>query len=307
LKSRCGVFGDGALHHSGGAPKLLQGRIDVIRVVLVYPLSRADCLALASSTYSRSVRFCATEREVRNCVLAEQVSGLILEVDACCVRDAVSRALMTELLANNWPVTIRTGLSPASIRTLISLSEVTPHVRVSLRGVDHLDVELKRLLDQASEPSAQLLLVQRCACKVPQRIRRIVVAASLMSHRHTSVKALAAACDISVRTLEWQLAAEHAAHARKLLGWLTAVHCAWRIDVLGWSLKRAAIEAGFSTVDNFGGFVARWTGKRPGDFCRDGGFATALSRFSTELNLTPRLSDDIGEPGVGLEAENVRL
>src|SRR5438094_2365284 len=252
-------------------------------LALAYGLCPDDRLAISSSQYAHHVRLCASEREVRDQLSDRYARGLLLDATALS-RFQTAQTLPTEVVAENRTVILRTDFSPASIRVVKSVAQMNGYVRVSVRKIDSAVTEVKRLLQEESYQSAQLLLVTKCAASLPERIEKIIIGAVLLCHRHTTVSELAATCELSVGALEWRLASEHRPCARRLLGWLTAVHAIFRMDVLGWSQKRAALEGGFGATDNLATFVGRWTGYRPSALSRQGGFEAVLARFLCELN-----------------------
>jgi hypothetical protein len=65
---------------------------------------------------------------------------------------------------------------------------------------------------------------------------------------------------------------------------MLTLHTIWRLDVLGWSLKRAAAVAGMLEARRLAEYVWRHTSVRPGKLLSNGGFNTTLERASTALS-----------------------
>ena len=134
--------------------------------------------------------------------------------------------------------------------------------------------------------SACHVILRELEARVPERFRGIVVTAILAGTSRFSVRELAHRCDIGVRTLDWRLRSSPCS-PRKLLGWIMCLHAAWRLDVLGWTLKRVAAEAGFSDSAAVSDLMQRLAHIRPGALAHRGGFWKLLDDFGRVVDSLP--------------------
>ncbi len=179
------------------------------------------------------------------------------------------------------PLLLRVRLTAPVTREIARVSKVTSNVHISLRGIDSLEADVQRLLSDGTACIAEQSIIGKIE-RLHPRIRDIVVAAAVAGRRRVGVKDFASFCEMPVRTLEWRLQAANAPTARRLLGWMVALHTAWRMDGLGWPLKRAALAAGFSSPEALGNYIQRHAQMRPVVLCR-AGFGSVLDSFMQEV------------------------
>ena len=150
----------------------------------------------------------------------------------------------------------------------------------------------------------QLTLASRVSSVGNDGASTILASAALVGDRRTSVNELAHSCGLAKRTLEWRLAASGRPTARTVLGWMTALHAVWRMEVLGWSPKRAASEGRFGSSELFAGYVKRHAGGRPLALVR-GGFTALLDK--AELAIFGPDNADRSVAGEGLTSPMARV
>jgi AraC-like DNA-binding protein len=92
------------------------------------------------------------------------------------------------------------------------------------------------------------------------------------------------------RTLERSLLQARLPSARQLLGWCTALHAAWWLDVQGWPAKQVVAEMGFSHKSAIVRALRRSFGCTMRSLRETGGFQELLHRFELTLldSRTPR-------------------
>jgi len=249
-----------------------------------------------------SVLLCLSDEE---CYRAWSNRGAPRHCHRCCgvdlaiaVADPIVRVVVCELsrttrstgiavgligkLDEHITLILRAELSPSIAREIIHLARTVRDVRVSLIGVDDLAMELQSFVAVEEQSHADAAIIRRIAHEMDNWRPEIFVAAAVAGRRRTQVVTLATMCAIPIRTLEWRLHAAGVLPARKPLGWMLSLHSVWRLDVLGWPLKRAAHAAGFSSSEGLGNYVSRHLGARPIELARSG-FEPLLERFVNQL------------------------
>jgi len=275
------------------------GNVVMRKRVLVFASSTAERQRVATDAHGADVTLCDTWQALvhqAHCISPDTVRGLVLELDSrrCSTSEIVH---FISALPPSVPVVVRASAAPACLRTVATIAEARAAWWVSLERVESVDAVVAELVHVPEQRAAQLLIVARIACGLPMAVWDVVVLAVLLSHRRTSVRELAAMCGLADRTVEWRLANAGLPTARTILGWMTSLYCAWRIDTLGWSHKRAARAAGFGNVELCDASVQRHTGERLLRLCGAGGFEGLLDRVSAGLGLGS-LPPAPADPGV---------
>ena len=183
------------------------------------------------------------------------------------------------------PTLLRGDLTPSVSRTIVQLSRWNTDAAISLRHVDDLAADLVHLLRHAdaSDPSLRML---RAALPVASaETLPVLVGVTALGQRRTTLPELARHCGLSPRALEYRLQRAALPHASVLLGWCVSLHTLWRMEALGWSLKRCATTAGMSEAAGLSEYINRHVQQRPQALLASGGFAAVLDRWHTLLRL----------------------
>lgn len=207
-----------------------------------------------------------------------ELSGALVELDAL-AEPRVERLLH---IGTMLPLAIRLGPGPASLRYVAAAHAAPSHTFFSDSRTESLHAALTTLLEAPNSRGAQHLVLETLRAPLPRAVTPLLYQAALVTHQRTSVSRLARLCGVAPRTIEWRLAAHGLPAARRLLGMLTSLHAIWTMDMLGWSLKRAAAFTGFQSATSLSSYVRRHTGVRPAKCCDAGGVA-ALARSLAQL------------------------
>jgi hypothetical protein len=175
-------------------------------------------------------------------------------------------------------VVMQASLTVNSAQDILAMAQWPLRGRLSLRAYDDLCEDVAQVLSER-EPTPEFRLLASLGASVPGPVRVPVVASIVVGHRRARLPDLSRACGIPARTIEWRLRRYGWAEASQLLGWSVALHTAWRIDFLNWSLKRAAFSAGFSDATTLSDYVERHVGARPRHSYHDGGFDRLRARW----------------------------
>lgn len=186
-------------------------------------------------------------------------------------------------VAATIPIAVRTSLTSATLRDLITIARYRSVHWVSIASAESADVAVRDLVRDPDGRTAQLIILDRLTRDLSPSVSGIVETATLLTHRRVSVSTLAGACGLAVRTVEWRLSSAHLPSAHTILGWMGALHSVWQLDVLGWTHKRVAREAGFGTVELCDVSIQRHTGARLLQICRAYGLDRLLDRVGVAL------------------------
>jgi AraC-like DNA-binding protein len=114
------------------------------------------------------------------------------------------------------------------------------------------------------------------------RVAVIVDAAIRIGHRRASLRDLAVACHMAPRTIQWRLA-ETRVTPCNLLAYCLILHAAWRLEHLGWNIKRTAAVSGFATREAFSNYLRRHGALKATQLARPGGMRSVLVALNTAL------------------------
>src|SRR6185437_224549 len=264
--------------------------------ILTLLTSKRDRDCIAASRYAAMVHYCYD---------LEDLECRVATLHACGHGSTLGAVIMDcrphdfagprELVASAVPLVFRTSLTPASFRQVGLLARSKSSHWVSLTTAEQVDVAISDVLSAPEGRSGQLIILDRLTCDLPSSVSSIVQTAVLLTHRRTTVVRLAAACGLAVRTLEWRLSSAGMPAARRIIGWTTALHAVWQLDVLGWTRKRVARDAGFCTTELLDVCVQHHTGARPLQLCQQGGFDHLLGYVGDILYRSLRSSQPLNE------------
>jgi AraC-like DNA-binding protein len=178
------------------------------------------------------------------------------------------------------PLVLRVLPSRANARALIALARIEVDWRVSVRGVDDLVSAVDRLLADERPDDATRHIVQRIALDCPMMAQECLVAMSIVGRARLLARQFAGLWGQPLRTLELRVTTARLPAVSILLGWMLALHAAFRIEKLDWPVKRAGHEAGFVSSEAFAEYVRRHVGLRPASMRAAGTFVALLERFS---------------------------
>ena len=188
---------------------------------------------------------------------------VLLDVDVCSdgqldsVRETAGDAFI------GVPLLVRTSLKRSSVSRVIALNGRAAETTVSLRGVDDLVRDVVMIGERLGDAAGTASIIAGLSPYWDGRVVDIAMAALLMGRRRPSVASLAGAMQLARRTVEWRLREAKQPRARDLLATAMCLHAAWRLGVLQWPIKRAAMEGGFRSRIAFNNFVRRQTGVPP--------------------------------------------
>lgn len=277
----------------GGSDWIAQTGRPVKHSIVVY-LASQDRRA-SESMVDKSIIFCESPRELTAIALNKPVSVIVIDADAL-MRASIEPEDIVGRCAATAPTVLRTMLTSALLSRIRQFAAVAPDVTVSITHRESLVALLRNAADAGAAPSAQLMLASRLSSLRSDAASTILASAALLGNRRTSVNELARLCGLATRTLEWRLAASARPTARTVLGWMTVLHAVWRMEILGWSPKRAASEGGFASGELFAAYVKRHTGVRPTALAR-GGFTLVLQK--AELAMIGAQEANHGAAGHG--------
>jgi AraC-like DNA-binding protein len=198
-------------------------------------------------------------------------AAVILAIDGL-ERHAVDAALGDlQERGTGIPVIIRLSLTRTNAAWLIYSAAASVRYRVSLRGFDNLGDDVSREIAERCRGGA-FARIAALLGDVPSPVLNIVVGSAAIGHHRTTVPTLARACGMSPRTLEWRLSRNGVASGARLLRVMLTLHTVWCIEMMGWTVKRTSVGAGFATRSGLSNFLQRQTGHSPSEFIAFGGF-----------------------------------
>jgi len=185
--------------------------------------------------------------------------------------------------APNLPIVLHFAPTPAALREVPDIIAAGRGLSVVLRPHEHLGLALRALLSQPRVASAAETLARHIVPVVPVPFRPFFLVSALKASPRLPVATVAAWSGITRRSLERALLHAKLPGAGAVLGFCTALHAAWWLDVQGWSAKQVVIEMGFpdpSAVTRVLYHYFRCTVKSLRD---EGGFQALLYRFEALL------------------------
>ena len=178
---------------------------------------------------------------------------------------------------------LRVELKRSILRDLLQQALRLTDSVVSIRGFDAWLQDVTSFAKDEPAPSVEMRVLGHLSSSPSSRALDTVAATLFLAKRHVRVQQVADFLAVPRRTLEFQLKVARLPVPERLLGWSTALHTMWRLDVLRWPLKRAATHADFRTSAALANYVNRHVGARPAQLSQEGGFTALLERFLTVL------------------------
>jgi len=256
-----------------------------IAAVLRDPGDRAAVCQAAGG--ARHVLFCADADQLATVAAPGGLTGIIVEWSGPLI-DLESLVQGLKGQPDPPPLVMYGPLTVAWARALLALARSGLDVRAVLRGFEELGPAARALCGTRPQPVADSVILRRVAPLLRGAARQLVVGAVVAGRRRIGVGGLATLCGLAVRTVERRLIQAHLPQAWRLLGWCTSLHALWDVDVLDWSVKRAARECGFRSSAALSTYVRRHTGATLTGLCELNGFSGLLDRFSMVLAGTGR-------------------
>lgn len=182
------------------------------------------------------------------------------------------------------PVLLIVDASAQGIRAVAELATRVTHLQVALIGTDHLAGELTALASDRPSRGAEQAIVQRIPHGISQAARAVVVLAAIAAKRRLTVHDFAAICGLSVGAVAYRLRRGGLSPPHSLTGLFLTLHTVWRLDVLGWTSKHAAIQGGFHSPAALANYIRRHTGRTPGELTSQLGFVRLASSMESLLS-----------------------
>ncbi len=242
----------------------------------------AERHAIVSGAGPLRVQFCSGLREMYRAPTA--VGGRIMVVEILAEVDQETRRFVNAVLSRHWLDRILVRFAtPHGLAAFFAEPDAYGAMAISLSGFDSLEDDIARLRSAAGPVSPRTTIVSSAAQAASPAVRDIVLTCLVMGERRTSVAEVAARCARSGRRMAEVLVASGTPGAKQLLMWSLATNTQWRVAQLGWTGKRAAIEAGFPSSDVLSKRIKRAIGSRLADACRSETFETTLGRLVQSL------------------------
>jgi len=200
----------------------------------------------------------------------------------CIVIDMQGRPSLDHLRSSRLAppaVLLAGGPDPSWLRRMPEVCALIGRGCVSLRGRDHLHLDIADLLCRRCSLGPELRLISAVPTRLGTVLRSILIAGYVLGRRRALVGDLARHCGLPVRTLQSHLAGGLGVTANDLLGWSLAMHTLWRLDILGQTLKYAAQEAGYISATSMADYIKRHVGERPRTLVERGGFEALVERW----------------------------
>jgi hypothetical protein len=177
------------------------------------------------------------------------------------------------------PMLFRLTLDRVSARELVKVGPTAVLACVSIRAFDDLSADALNFARSAPTSGAEFAMLGALESYLAGPLAEVIVGAIAVGKKRVPVGAFARLLGIPERTLDSRLKRWQLPPASFVLGWTLALHTIWRTDVLGWTLKRAALTAGFAAPERLADYVERHVGRRPSQLTLYGGFPQLLDRF----------------------------
>ena len=229
--------------------------------------------------------------EVRFCDTLESLSDLVAGgVDAVVADlwDAFGAGVLPAVAAirrdvPNLPIVLHFAPTPAALREVPDTIAAGRGFSVVLRPHEHLGLALRPLLSRPRVVSAAETLARHIVPVVPVPFRPFFLVTALKASPRLPVATVAAWSGIARRTLERALHRARLPGAGAALGYCTALHAAWWLDVQGWSAKQVVIEMGFPDRSAVTRVLQRYFGCTVRSLRNEAGFQELLYRFEMLL------------------------
>ncbi len=194
----------------------------------------------------------------------------------------MSRALECCERSPGTTFVLRGSLAVGLVRLVRTIAPTSAKIRLSLRPLP-IVTDLFDVL-AGSGVVADIPIIAGLSRLWPESAFPELIALVSCGSRRVGPVATAGACGCALRTLQWRLRTAGLPPASTLLGWMVTLHTMWRLEVLGWSLKRAASVAGMPDGRNLSEYVARHASARPRALLHKGGFHATVARLCEVLS-----------------------
>jgi AraC-like DNA-binding protein len=251
--------------------------------IIVRLATAADRAAIAATFSTFDIVALQSEGEFLSAVIHQDVAAAVFELSSAI---ALSPTFLQELsnLRLCIPVLIRATLTPSTARDVVTVASGPVRCHVSLIGHDNLAIEMQRIVDSISMPTAEQLIMTRIPKNSDGRARQAIVAAAIAARRRVKVNLVASICGYSSRGLDECMRRSGCPSPAAIIGWATSLHVAWRLAYVNPSVKSAAIATGFSGASALSNYMHRHVGVRPSRAQAVGGFWELLARFERALH-----------------------
>ena len=228
------------------------------------------------------VRFCETLESLSELVAGgvDAVVAELWDVTGAGVLPAVA-AIRRD--APNLPIVLHFAPTPAALREVPDIIAAGRGLSVALRNHEHLALVLRPLLNPPRVASAAETLARHIVPVVPVPFRPFFLVSALKASPRLAVATAAAWSGITRRTLERALHRAKLPGAGAVLGFCTALHAAWWLDVQGWSAKQVVIEMGFPDPSAVTRVLYHYFRCSVRSLRDEGGFQALLYRFEALL------------------------
>jgi len=213
--------------------------------------------------------------------LQSDVRSVVWEIESGVTRTYPRLRSAVLDIATKIPLVIRSDLHESAVQEFDGIAARAVDCRFSVPGIDDLASQIDAMASGQRDDSACRVILARWTSDAPSLTKHIGVAAVIAGRRRMGVRSFADACRRPLRTLEWRLRCAGTLPPAELLALCTCLHAAWRLDVLGWTPKRTAIESRFSNSAALGNFLERHTGMRPREIVHRKTFDDLLERFES--------------------------
>jgi hypothetical protein len=248
----------------------------------------AQRLAVEQIGERAEVRFCETLESLTELV-ARGVDAVVTDLWDASGTGVLPAVAAIRREASNLPVVLYFAPTPAALREVPDIIAAGRGLSVALRNFEHLGLALRPLLNPPRVASAAETLARHVVPVVPVPFRPFFLVSALKASPRLPVATAVAWSGISRRTLERALRRANLPGAGAVVGFCTALHAAWWLDVQGWSAKQVVTEMGFPHPSSVTRVLQRYFGCTVKSLRREGGFQTLLYRFEAVLVGRPVL------------------
>ncbi len=244
--------------------------------------SAAQRLAAEQIGGRAEVRFCETLEELSELAVGgvDVVVAELWDASGASVFPAVG-AIRRE--APNLPIVLHFAPTPAALREVPDIIAGGRGLSVALWPHEHLGLALRPLLNPPRVAGAAETLARHIVPVVPVPFRPYFLVIALKASPRLPVRTAVAWSGIGRRKLERALRRAKLPGAGPALGFCTALHAAWWLDIQGWSAKQVVTEMGFPHQSSVTRVLYRYFRCTVRSLQDEGGFQELLYRFETML------------------------
>jgi hypothetical protein len=263
--------------------------------VIVAYLSPGERAALDAARPRTPIFHCSSARQLHDQLQLRVPRGIVIELHPEASREISIVIDAIHAFPEQVPLLVRFRATEPMVRQVLRCHALVDDLRLSLCRYDGILRSVERLSLPAEHDEARRIILAQMECAIPARSLDLGACAAIIGEQRASVQQFAATCRISVRRLEEKLAESQLPSAKRLLMWTLTLHTLWRMSRLEFSSKRAALEAGFSSVEALSRRIERTIGARSMRTA-SGAFPHALDRFTRILRSRTGAADDPEAP-----------